>query len=206
MPSVWLNQVPGPALFDEESQAEQVAEQGLIHRALELIRPEFTEHTWQAFWRTVVGEQPAGTVAQDLGMSPGAVRVAKCRVLQRLREALGDPVRRGGRREEAVMPIQLYAGQATFSGLRSENEDAVAVKRFGDWTLCVVADGVGGSGLGRVASMRVIEVVSEVLAEELAGPSVSGGARTDRATNRPSPADGTTRACLPRCGRQSARR
>jgi len=39
-----------------------------------------------------VDEQAAIDVAQDLGMSPGAVRVAKCRVLQRLREALGDPV------------------------------------------------------------------------------------------------------------------
>ncbi len=88
----WLNQLPNPELFDEDSQAEQAAEQGLIHRALELIRPEFTERTWQAFWRTTVEEQQAGDVAQDLGMSPGAVRVAKCRVLQRLREALGDPV------------------------------------------------------------------------------------------------------------------
>jgi len=88
----WLNQVADPELFDEDSQAEQAAEQGLIHRALDLIRPEFTERTWQAFWRTAVDEQPAVEVAQELGMSAGAVRVAKCRVLQRLREALGDPV------------------------------------------------------------------------------------------------------------------
>jgi RNA polymerase sigma-70 factor (ECF subfamily) len=88
----WLNQVPGPTLFSEDSQAEQAAEQSLMHRALELIRPEFAERTWQAFWRTAVDEQAAGDVADDLGMSPGAVRVAKCRVLQRLREALGDPI------------------------------------------------------------------------------------------------------------------
>jgi RNA polymerase sigma-70 factor (ECF subfamily) len=88
----WLNQVAGPDLFSEDSQAEKAAEQSLIHRALELIREEFSERTWQAFWRTTVDEQPAADVAQDLGMSPGAVRVAKCRVLQRLREALGDPV------------------------------------------------------------------------------------------------------------------
>ncbi len=92
MPSAWLNQLPGPELFDEQSQEEQAAEQGLIHRALELIRGEFAERTWQAFWRTVVDEQQAADVAKDLGMTPGAVRVAKCRVLQRLREALGDPV------------------------------------------------------------------------------------------------------------------
>lgn len=86
-----LDQLPDPDLFAEDSQAEQAAEAGLIHRALELIRPEFTERTWQAFWHTTVDERDASAVAQDLGMSPGAVRVAKCRVLQRLREALGDP-------------------------------------------------------------------------------------------------------------------
>lgn len=88
----WLNQVPGPELFHEDSQAEMAAEQSLIQRAMDLIREEFTERTWQAFWRTAVDEQSAVDVALDLGMSPGAVRVAKCRVLQRLREALGDPV------------------------------------------------------------------------------------------------------------------
>jgi RNA polymerase sigma-70 factor (ECF subfamily) len=90
-----LSQLPGaalPRLFDEDSQAEKAAEKSLIDRALELIRPEFAERTWQAFWRTAVDEQAAGAVAEDLGMSPGAVRVAKCRVLQRLREVLGDPL------------------------------------------------------------------------------------------------------------------
>lgn len=93
----WLNQQPGPDLFAEDSQAEKAAEQGLIHRALGQIRLEFTERTWQAFWRTAVEEQASGDVAEDLGMSAGAVRVAKCRVLQRLREALGDPVEENSR-------------------------------------------------------------------------------------------------------------
>jgi RNA polymerase sigma-70 factor, ECF subfamily len=86
----WLNQLPGPDLFHEDSQAERAAEKRLIHRAMEMIRSEFTERSWQAFWRTTVDETAAVDVALDLGMSPGAVRVAKCRVLQRLREALGD--------------------------------------------------------------------------------------------------------------------
>ena len=46
--------------------------------------------TWQAFWRTTVDGSTAGAVALELGMSPGAVRVAKSRVLRRLREELGD--------------------------------------------------------------------------------------------------------------------
>ena len=55
-----------------------------------LIRGEFHPHTWQAFWATAVEGRSAPDVAAELGMSPVGVRVAKSRVLQRLREALGD--------------------------------------------------------------------------------------------------------------------
>ncbi|HJT78637.1 MAG TPA: sigma-70 family RNA polymerase sigma factor [Gemmataceae bacterium] len=83
-----LAQIPAPP--EEESADDERAEQGLFHRALELIRGEFEERTWQAFWRTAVEGGAAHDVAAELGMSPGAVRVAKSRVLQRLREELGD--------------------------------------------------------------------------------------------------------------------
>jgi RNA polymerase sigma-70 factor (ECF subfamily) len=63
---------------------------GLFRRALEQIRAGFEERTWQAFWRTAVEDQTAAEVAAALGMSPGAVYVAKSRVLARLREELGD--------------------------------------------------------------------------------------------------------------------
>ncbi|HEV3345397.1 MAG TPA: sigma-70 family RNA polymerase sigma factor [Pirellulales bacterium] len=62
----------------------------LFHRALDLIRQDFAERTWQAFWRTAVDGVPAPDVAAELGMTSGAVRVAKSRVLQRLRAELGD--------------------------------------------------------------------------------------------------------------------
>jgi RNA polymerase sigma-70 factor (ECF subfamily) len=55
-----------------------------------LIRNEFEERSWQAFWRMAVGGRTANDVAAELSMSPGAVRVAKSRVLRRLREELGD--------------------------------------------------------------------------------------------------------------------
>jgi RNA polymerase sigma-70 factor (ECF subfamily) len=82
-----LAQLPAPA---EEGPDGAEAERGLFRRALDLIRGEFEERTWQAFWRTTVAGQAAKDVAADLGMSPGAVRVAKSRVLHRLREELGD--------------------------------------------------------------------------------------------------------------------
>jgi len=59
-------------------------------RALELIRAEFEDRTWQAFWRVTVDGQPTKDVAQELGVTPSAVRLAKSRVLRRLREELGD--------------------------------------------------------------------------------------------------------------------
>jgi RNA polymerase sigma-70 factor (ECF subfamily) len=85
-----LSQVPFPGHAEESAGGDEAAERQLLARALDLIRPEFAERTWQAFWRTAIDDRSPKDVAADLGMSPGAVRVAKCRVLQRLREELGD--------------------------------------------------------------------------------------------------------------------
>jgi RNA polymerase sigma-70 factor (ECF subfamily) len=63
---------------------------GVLQRTLDLIRREFKERTWIAFWRvTVDGHSPAD-VAQDLGMTTTAVYIAKSRVLRRLREEFGE--------------------------------------------------------------------------------------------------------------------
>ena len=60
----------------------------LIRRALELVRPEFADHTWQACMQTAVeGRRPAD-VAADLEMTVGAVYVARSRVLKRLKKEL----------------------------------------------------------------------------------------------------------------------
>lgn len=85
-----LAQLAEPEAASIASSADAAAESSLFHRALELIRAEFAERTWQAFWRTAVENRTPADVAAELGMSAGAVRVAKCRVLQRLREELGD--------------------------------------------------------------------------------------------------------------------
>jgi RNA polymerase sigma-70 factor (ECF subfamily) len=83
-----LAQVAGRVPPDEPPADE--AEAALLHRALALIRAEFEPRTWEAFWQTAVDGRAAADVAADLGMSPGAVRVAKSRVLHRLRTDLGD--------------------------------------------------------------------------------------------------------------------
>ncbi|MCI0704676.1 MAG: sigma-70 family RNA polymerase sigma factor [Planctomycetia bacterium] len=84
-----LAQLPEPASLDEDGSAD-VAVSALMRRALELIRCEFETRTWHAFWLTVVESRAPKDVAAELGMSDGAVRVAKSRVLHRLRVELGD--------------------------------------------------------------------------------------------------------------------
>ena len=90
-----LADVAAPPLASEERPPDgpppdDEPERLLFFRALELIRGEFAESSWQAFWRTTVDGLSAPEVAAELGLSPGAVRVAKSRVLQRLRSELGD--------------------------------------------------------------------------------------------------------------------
>src|SRR5262245_14329442 len=65
---------------------------GLLHRALELIRPDFEERTWQAFWRLTVDGRSAADVGAELGLLPNAVHQAKFRVLRRLREEMAGLV------------------------------------------------------------------------------------------------------------------
>src|SRR5262249_40613404 len=63
-------------------------------------RGEFTLKTWEAFRRTAVDGRRPGDVATELGMSVGAVYIARSRVLARLRQRIeqldGDAARRLG--------------------------------------------------------------------------------------------------------------
>lgn len=66
------------------------AESLLVRRTLEFVRAEFPEHVWQACLQTAVDGRKPVDVAADLGMTVGAVYVARSRVLKRLREELGN--------------------------------------------------------------------------------------------------------------------
>lgn len=74
----------------DASEAEAGNERLLLRRCCDLVRSEFPNHTWQAFWLTAVEGRDATDVAAELGLTPIAVRVSKSRVLQRLRQELGD--------------------------------------------------------------------------------------------------------------------
>ena len=78
----------GDALASDDPPPEQL--HPLLARALDLVRAEFEERTWQAFWQSVVEGQAAAEVATALGLSVNSVYKAKSRILARLREELGD--------------------------------------------------------------------------------------------------------------------
>jgi RNA polymerase sigma-70 factor, ECF subfamily len=73
-----------PVLEVDEAEYRAV----LAARAAALIRADFNELTWRAFWLTAVDDRPAAEVAAELGLSANAVYLARSRVLHRLRAEL----------------------------------------------------------------------------------------------------------------------
>ena len=78
-----LNELPVP---ESEEVWNQEHDRQVFAWAAEQVRGQFTESTWQAFWRTAVEGCDAARVAEELGLSVGAVYIAKSRVQARLRE------------------------------------------------------------------------------------------------------------------------
>ncbi len=85
-----MAQVPAPEAISEATRGPD-DEQLLSHRALELVRAEFENRTWEAFRRAVLEGQQPSHIAEDLGISINAVYKSKSRVLRRLRQELGEP-------------------------------------------------------------------------------------------------------------------
>ncbi|WP_422926992.1 RNA polymerase sigma factor [Singulisphaera sp. PoT] len=82
-------EVPDPGLGDGDDASDlEVA--GILRRALEMVRGEFEERSWQAFWRAAVEGHAPADIAMDLGVSPAAVRQSKSRILRRLKEVMGE--------------------------------------------------------------------------------------------------------------------
>lgn len=80
-----LQEIPDQFPNDGDSEVAGVA---FIHRALDQIRDEFEERTWQMFWRVAVLGQAPKDIAAELAVTASAVRMAKSRVLSRLRDEL----------------------------------------------------------------------------------------------------------------------
>lgn len=70
------------SIFQLEQQRE------LFGWAARKARDQFVPTTWQAFWLTAVEQQSPSEVAEQLGLSTGAVYIARSRVMARLRELI----------------------------------------------------------------------------------------------------------------------
>jgi RNA polymerase sigma-70 factor (ECF subfamily) len=80
-----LEQQPSP---DEDEVFEDEYRKRVLEWAAEKIRGQFQDSTWQAFWQTNVEGKPTEEVAASLGMSLGAVYIARSRVLARLKKQI----------------------------------------------------------------------------------------------------------------------
>lgn len=76
------------AAADVSTQFDLEYRREIFTRASEIVRSRVSETTWQAFYRTSVEQKPIEAVAQQLGVSPGSVYIARSRVLKRLRSVV----------------------------------------------------------------------------------------------------------------------
>ena len=70
--------------FDREYERQ------LFINAAREIRDNFSENSWNAFWLTAVKDKPVKSVAAKLGISVGAVYVARSRVMARLKQKINS--------------------------------------------------------------------------------------------------------------------
>ena len=75
---------------DTTSEIIKETRRELVHWATEQIRSEFTEQTWEIFWKTSIEGVTAADVASSTGRSVGAVYVTRHRVLTRLKEKVAE--------------------------------------------------------------------------------------------------------------------
>jgi RNA polymerase sigma-70 factor (ECF subfamily) len=74
-----------PAAAEPGTELQQELRKQLFSQAADHVKQQVASSTWQAFWLTAVENQPVARVAQQLDISVGNVYVARCRVLDRIR-------------------------------------------------------------------------------------------------------------------------
>jgi RNA polymerase sigma factor (sigma-70 family) len=79
-----------PAAGADSVEFDREVRRAVFNRAGQRVRGEVQQATWEAFWQTAVLGKPAADVAAGLGMTVGAVHVARCRVLARVRAAIAE--------------------------------------------------------------------------------------------------------------------
>jgi RNA polymerase sigma-70 factor (ECF subfamily) len=72
----------------DDAELDLVFRDPELRRVLDVVRAEVAATAWEAFWGTVVDGRSSEDVAAALGLSAGAVRLARLGVLRRLRGLL----------------------------------------------------------------------------------------------------------------------
>jgi RNA polymerase sigma-70 factor (ECF subfamily) len=85
-PAAGLDHLAAPDELAARWDAEY--DQHVVQSTLRLLRPDFNQTTWDAFWQHAVLRRPAPEVAAELGLSENAVYLAGTRVMRRLRQEL----------------------------------------------------------------------------------------------------------------------
>lgn len=83
-----LQQITEGTVSDEADSPMEM--QALYQRALDLVRGEFEDRTWEMFWLCVVEGRAPVDLAEEMDVTPAAIRKAKSRVLRRLKEEVGE--------------------------------------------------------------------------------------------------------------------
>ncbi len=84
-----LSATPDPASVPPRELTTELKRHAFLWAAQE-VRDEFQEHTWRAFWQTAVENHSIQNAAHQLGMSIGAVYIARSRVMARLRQRVQE--------------------------------------------------------------------------------------------------------------------
>lgn len=77
-----------PAPDPDADEWDREYQMNLVRWAANRVKVEFRETTWLAFWRTVVRGDTIDAVAAELGVTTGAVYIARCRVTARIRHEI----------------------------------------------------------------------------------------------------------------------
>jgi RNA polymerase sigma-70 factor, ECF subfamily len=84
-----LDQAPVPD-SQETVEFDHALRRAIFQQASQRVQTEVQPTTWQAFWETCVSGLSPAEAAGKLGMSIGAVRVAKCRVVARMKAVIAE--------------------------------------------------------------------------------------------------------------------
>ncbi len=79
-----------PAANELGDEFDRSRRQQLFLWAASVVRRRTGEANWIAFWNTSVEGKPVQEVATELGINEGAVYVARCRILKRIRDLVRE--------------------------------------------------------------------------------------------------------------------